>query len=244
MTAKILRYAAFTVNGGGGNPAGVVLDARGLADDEMLAIAAELGYSETAFVTEPLDDAGRARVRYFAPLREVPFCGHATVASAVALAERGAPADLVFATAAGPVEIHTEQSADGFSAELTSVPPTVAEADPAVVAEALEALRWAADDLDPGYPTAIADAGARHLVLVARTRARLADLDYDFERLAGLMRATRPDHRAADLAGIARPLSLPQSVRRQRRRGGPRHRSRCGRLRRLSPAPRQDRRRR
>ena len=169
MTAKILRYAAFTVNGGGGNPAGVVLDARGLADDEMLAIAAELGYSETAFVTEPLDDAGRARVRYFAPLQEVPFCGHATVASAVALAERGAPADLVFATAAGPVEIHTEQSADGFSAELTSVPPTVAEADPAVVAEALEALRWAADDLDPGYPTAIADAGARHLVLVART---------------------------------------------------------------------------
>ena len=131
MTAKILRYAAFTVNGGGGNPAGVVLDARGLADDEMLAIAAELGYSETAFVTEPLDDAGRARVRYFAPLQEVPFCGHATVASAVALAERGAPADLVFATAAGPVEIHTEQSADGFSAELTSVPPTVAEADPA-----------------------------------------------------------------------------------------------------------------
>ena len=100
---EILRYAAFTADGRGGNPAGVVLDARGLAETDMLAIAADLGYSETAFVTEPLDDSGRARVRYFAPLQEVPFCGHATIATAAALAERGAPAELTFQTQAGPV---------------------------------------------------------------------------------------------------------------------------------------------
>lgn len=188
MTAEILRYAAFTVNGGGGNPAGVVLDARGLADTEMLAIAADLGYSETAFVTEPLDPAGRARVRYFAPLQEVPFCGHATVATAAALAERGAPDELLFETNSGAIPVRTEMTGAGPRAELTSVPPAVDTADAALVAASLTALRWTPADLDPGYPPAVAYAGARHLVLVTRTRQRLAALDYDFEALAGLMR--------------------------------------------------------
>ena len=51
MSTEILRYAAFTDTPEGGNPAGVVLDASGLDDAEMQAIAADVGYSETAFVT-------------------------------------------------------------------------------------------------------------------------------------------------------------------------------------------------
>jgi PhzF family phenazine biosynthesis protein len=47
---EVLRYAAFTVDGRGGNPAGMVLDARGLDGTDMQAIAAEVGYSETAFL--------------------------------------------------------------------------------------------------------------------------------------------------------------------------------------------------
>ncbi len=50
VAPEVLRYAAFTEQGAGGNPAGVVLDARGLDDSARLAIAAEVGYSETAFV--------------------------------------------------------------------------------------------------------------------------------------------------------------------------------------------------
>ena len=51
MTDDVLRYAAFTDRPSGGNPAGVVLDAAGMDDAPMLAVAAELGYSETAFLT-------------------------------------------------------------------------------------------------------------------------------------------------------------------------------------------------
>ena len=189
MRPEILRYLAFTVDGQGGNPAGVVLDASGLSDAEMLSIAAELGYSETAFVTEPMDAAGCVRVRYFAPLREVPFCGHATIATAAALAERGAPAELTFDTFSGAVPVRTEVSPEGARAELTSVPPVIEEADSTVVAAALGALHWAPDDLDPDYPASIAYAGARHLVLVTRTRERLSALDYDFDALADLMRS-------------------------------------------------------
>jgi len=53
--------------------------------------------------------------------------------------------------------------------------------------EALAALRWARQELDPGLPPLVAYAGARHLVLSAATRGRLAALDYDFGRLAALM---------------------------------------------------------
>ncbi len=100
----VLRYAAFTSDPAGGNPAGVVLDSSDLDDAAMQAIAAEVGYSETAFTNGP-DASGVRPVRYFSPKAEVPFCGHATVATAVALAERNGPGEIVFGTQAGLVPV-------------------------------------------------------------------------------------------------------------------------------------------
>ncbi|HET6510034.1 MAG TPA: PhzF family phenazine biosynthesis protein [Baekduia sp.] len=179
---EILRLAAFTDDPRGGNPAGVVLDAAGLDATDMQAIAAEVGYSETAFVD---GDA----VRYFSPAMEVPFCGHATIATAVALARRDGPGERVLRTAAGDVAVRTQHEDDGgaITATLTSVAPRVEDAG--AIDEALAALRWSADDLDPALPPRIAFAGARHLILAARTRARLADLAYDFDALAGYLSA-------------------------------------------------------
>lgn len=184
---EVLRYTAFSADPEGGNPAGVVLDASGLDEGRMLAIAAELGYSESAFVTGRTA-TGAYAVRYFSPKAEVSFCGHATVATAVALAERYGPGEREFATMAGPVPVSVVRRDGELRATLTSVEPYVAVAAEEDVAEALAALDWPAADLDPALPPRIAYAGARHLVLAAATRARLADLDYDFERLAALMR--------------------------------------------------------
>ncbi|MEV6548049.1 PhzF family phenazine biosynthesis isomerase [Streptomyces sp. NPDC051597] len=188
----VLRYTAFSSDPAGGNPAGVVLDAAGLDDAAMLAIAAELDYSETAFLTAPpegLGEAGRAfTVRFFSPKAEVPFCGHATVATAVALAERIGPGDLVFATPVGTVPVTVTDDEGVLRATLTSVEPHVEDIAAADLDEALAALDWPAADLDPALPPRIAFAGNRHLVLGAATRERLADLSYDFERLAALLR--------------------------------------------------------
>lgn len=190
----VLRYTAFTDTPAGGNPAGVVLDARGLDDAGRLAIAAEVGYSETAFL-EPR--GGREYdVRYFSPLAEVPFCGHATIAAAGALAEREGPGLLTFHTRAGRIPVETRTIDGRPVATLTSVPPRVEEAEPANLDDALGALGWSRQDLDPALPPRIAYAGGRHLVVAARTRERLARLDYDFERLKRLMLA-------ADLTTVA-----------------------------------------
>ncbi|MFE4698380.1 PhzF family phenazine biosynthesis protein [Streptomyces sp. NPDC001935] len=190
--AEVLRYTAFSGTPDGGNPAGVVLDASALDDSEMLAIAADLGYSESAFLTAPPEDLGGPEgrsytIRYFSPKAEVPFCGHATVATAVALAERIGPGELVFATRAGVVPVEVTQENGTVRATLTSVEPHVEGIADTDLDEALAALGWPAGDLDPAFPPRIAFAGARHLVLAAATRARLADLSYDFARLEALM---------------------------------------------------------
>ena len=187
MTTEILRYSAFTRDGAGGNPAGVVLDATALTEPEMLAIAAELGYSESAFVLPDPEVAGRARVRYFSPLAEVPFCGHATIATAVALADRDGAGALELATMAGTITVQTERTADGTTATLTSPPARSTPVDPGVLARALTALRWSEADLDPAYPPHVAFAGNDHLVLAVRSEATLAGLDYDYDALAALM---------------------------------------------------------
>ncbi len=72
---------AFTLNGKGGNPAGVCLDADGLSESKMQAIAAKVGYSETAFVQKPVSAKADYKTRFFTPTREVNLCGHATIAT-------------------------------------------------------------------------------------------------------------------------------------------------------------------
>jgi PhzF family phenazine biosynthesis protein len=179
--SEALHYVAFSDRPEGGNPAGVVLDAAGMSDAEMLAVAADLGYSETAFVMG--ED-----IRYFSPLAEVPFCGHATVATAVALAERDGPGEMVFNTRNGPVPVTSRRDDQGrITATLTSVPPRTVDLAPADLEEILAALRWERADLDPALPPRTAYAGVWHPVIAAATRERLADLDYDFERLQTLM---------------------------------------------------------
>jgi PhzF family phenazine biosynthesis protein len=167
----------------------VVLDARALDEGAMLAVAAEVGYSESAFVTERDEVARRFRLRFFSPLAEVDFCGHATVATAVALAERLGEGPLVFTTNAGEITLDTgKDDAGAVRATLTSVPTRTRPATEAELAGSLAALRWSSEDLDPSLPPHVAFGGVEHLVLGAATRERLRALDYDFDGLAEVMR--------------------------------------------------------
>jgi trans-2,3-dihydro-3-hydroxyanthranilate isomerase len=91
-------YAIYDVFSGeplAGNQLAVVFDAEGLSAGRMQAIAREFNLSETVFVLPPENPAHAARIRIFTPGRELPFAGHPTVGTAVALAERaGARSDL------------------------------------------------------------------------------------------------------------------------------------------------------
>src|SRR5439155_14518176 len=123
-------------------------------------------------------------------LAEVPFCGHATIAAAVAYAQRHGTGALTFITRAGTVAVTTASGSDGeLRATLTSVAPRTVELADSDLAQLLDALGWAEDDLDANLAPRVAFAGAWHPIIAAATRDRLADLDYDFDALAALMAA-------------------------------------------------------
>lgn len=188
---EVLRYAAFPdvaapAADRAGNPAAVVLDAAGLTDTERLSIAAQVDYSETAFA-EPLGGR-RHRLRFFSPQAAVAFCGHATVATAVALAERDGPGELRFETLAGEVAVTTAPGTAGPEVTLTSVPTRTKELTTSELGELLAAVGWDRGDLDDRYPPHVTYAGNDHPALVTHNRERLAALTYDFPTLAALMR--------------------------------------------------------
>ncbi|MGP4104008.1 PhzF family phenazine biosynthesis protein [Nonomuraea sp. KM90] len=193
---EVLKYVAFSTTPAGGNPAGVMLDATGVDDATMAKIAEHVGFSETAFVV-PRPDGG-LDVRYFSPLIEVPFCGHATIAAAVAHASRRGPGELLMHTKAGPIRVDTAVNAEGLMcATLVSVPPKTAPIPSSELSGLLAALKWSAAELDPALPPRAAYAGVWHPVIAARTRSRLAELDYEMPVLAEVMR--RNDWATVDL---------------------------------------------
>lgn len=177
--ARIIRSAAFTTDPAGGNPAGVVLDAEGMDDSEMQRIAAEVDYAETAFVID-LDEAG-VSIRYFSPIAEVPFCGHATIATAIALVEhdRAPLGELTFRTPVGPLVIRTRRDAGTVVASFTSVEPEVRPLPDGALTQLLDLIGVTEADLDERMPPAIAFAGNDHPLLVLRERSVFDAFTFD-----------------------------------------------------------------
>jgi PhzF family phenazine biosynthesis protein len=188
--SELLRLAAFTDHPAGGNPAGVWLGDVHPDAPDMQRIAAEVGFSETAFVAPARDRLGAHRIRYFSPAAEVSFCGHATIASGVALAERSGPGRFDLMTNDGLVAVDVEAGRDGLlRATLTSVEPRVRDAEPDLLADALAALGWGSIALDPALPPAVSYAGASHLIIATAQYETLRGLAYDFDALRAIMLA-------------------------------------------------------
>ncbi|PKM65341.1 MAG: PhzF family phenazine biosynthesis protein [Firmicutes bacterium HGW-Firmicutes-2] len=105
MTNHIYRVTAFSDSVDGGNLAGVVLDADSLSEEQMLGIAKEVGYSETAFVMK--STKADYKVRFFTPTDEVDLCGHATIATFNLLRDLGiiTVGDYIQETKAGILEL-------------------------------------------------------------------------------------------------------------------------------------------
>lgn len=173
----LLRLSAFSDGDTGGNPAGVHLSDALPPAGEMQRIAAEVGYSETAFAAP---DDGGWRVRYFAPAAEVPFCGHATLALGAALAMRHG--DGAFPLQLNAARITVRGATDGprFRASLAAPPTRSEPMDAATLASLLGFFGYEPGQLDPRLPPARIHGGADHLLLALRTRADLAAMRYDF----------------------------------------------------------------
>ncbi|HSM70514.1 MAG TPA: PhzF family phenazine biosynthesis protein [Anaerolineales bacterium] len=181
---NILKLAAFSHNGRGGNPAGMAFYDEMPNEKEMLRIANEVGYSETAFLVQQNDGW---RVRYFAPEVEVPFCGHATIALGAVLGERFGEGEYQLELNEGVITVSAEKTGNGYMATLQS-PETYSEDAPKeYVDQVLALFNLTTDDLNEDFPIRFADAGAKHLILVLKDRQTLANMKYPFERVKALL---------------------------------------------------------
>jgi PhzF family phenazine biosynthesis protein len=186
MPNELSLYSAFTDTPDGGNPAGVWIGESLPDPDEMQRIATKVGFSETAFLAH--NDDGTWKIRYYSPEAEVPFCGHATIASGVALGTTHGPGTFALITPIGevPVIVHTDTTGRTI-ASLTSIEPSHKSAPLGVLDSALGTLGWDIRDVDTAIPPAFAFAGAWHLVISVREHTTLHRLNYAFDDLRALM---------------------------------------------------------
>lgn len=113
---RYLTFDVFTDRRFGGNPLAVFPEATGLPEGDLQRIAREFNYSETTFVYPPADPAHTARVRIFTPTQEVPFAGHPTIGTAIALARAGLGPDMVLELGVGPIGVRATQAEAAFTA--------------------------------------------------------------------------------------------------------------------------------
>lgn len=182
---NVLKIAAFSHGNRGGNPAGVVFCEEMPTETEMLATAKKVGYSETAFLVQTEDGW---RIRYFAPEVEVPFCGHATIASGAALGGHSGPGTYQLTLNEGQITVKVDETPSGsFSVALQS-PETWSKPAPEEFADnIMEAFGMGLPELDPNFPIRLANAGATHLIIVVNERIILTEMEYDFDRVKSLM---------------------------------------------------------
>jgi PhzF family phenazine biosynthesis protein len=173
-----------------GNPVAVVMDANGLTDAEMQAIAGWTNLSETTFVLRPATTGADYRLRIFTPRSELPFAGHPTLGSAHALLEAGFASPrqegrLIQECGIGLVEVRVEEQGGTGRLSFRLPPATLEPLHPDDMA-ALE--RILGREVDVGAAPAIVNVGPVWIVARLKDAASVLGLRPDFAKLADLER--------------------------------------------------------
>lgn len=174
--------AAFGKDDKGGNKAGVVLGRSELTSVQKVAIAKEMGYSETAFVLD--SDKADFKLQYFTPTEEVPLCGHATIAafSTLKLLNMLDKPDCTIETEAGILNIHIKD--DGLILMEQNRPTYLEVLDSDIFTGCIER-----NFIDHRFPIQIVSTGLNDVMLPVDSAEHLEQLSPDFEMIANMSKA-------------------------------------------------------
>lgn len=200
MKVAFKQVDVFTATAFKGNPLAVIMDAQGLSDAEMAAIARWTHLSETTFVLPPQDAAADYRVRIFTVEGELPFAGHPTLGTAHALLEAGwpvkTPGKIVQECGVGLVEVDISDSgALAFAAPAATLTP---------FSDALMSSALNSEAFDLSQTPAIVDMGIRWLLIPMSSAQAVLDVQASATDLQRLLKH-------AEVNGVALFGALPQS---------------------------------
>jgi len=186
-SVRVFQVDAFTRQMFAGNPAGVVLDAESLTEEQMRAIARELNNGDTAFALPPAGDDHDIAVRFFTPRAEAGFVGHATVALHAVRAALGMPPARRQKQKTGLVQINVATDSGHTRVRIQQPPPLLrGPLDGDALNAVLAALGVTAQQLDPRCAPTLAGEGSTRALIALRDSATLAALQPDLTRLAAL----------------------------------------------------------
>lgn len=188
-TVHVFQIDAFTKQLFAGNPAGVVLGAEILSDGEMQAIAREFNNSDTAFVLPASGADHDLHLRFFTPVREAAFVGHATVAAHVArlATGQGKTGKLRQKSRSGVFNVEIAGTAADATVAVAIPPPVIqAPIDDAARRKLLDILGMATGALDPKCPLSVTGRNTTRLMIGLRSAEELAALAPDFDALKRL----------------------------------------------------------
>lgn len=181
ITAYKINAFAKTINGG--NEAGIVLKADHFNEDQMKKIAANLGFSETAFVMK--SDAADFKVRFFTPVQEVDLCGHATIGtfSALAILNHVKPEKYTQETLAGLLTVEIN---DDLSVMMQQPIPLYGEIiDKKEIADSLNITL---NDLSAELPVQIVSTGLKDIIIPINKMEILDGIHPNFNKIEEISR--------------------------------------------------------
>lgn len=189
---RYVQVDVFADRPGAGNPLAVVLDAQGLGDADMQAIARWTRLPETTFVFPPTQPQASYGLRIFSPRREVPFAGHPSVGTAHVVLDAGVatPRDgvLVQEGIAGllPLRVQGEGAARSIAVRTPRARvEQVCDGNlPLELARALAGLPLA------NLPPALVDGGRRWWLAEVADERRLRAASPDWPAITALAKAT------------------------------------------------------
>ncbi len=185
----VYQIDSFTKERFKGNPAGVVVNADGLNEEQMQLIARELNNSETAFLFFFYSNDCDGVIRYFTPKTEVPTCGHATIAAmyAKAIEENLDSCVLRFKTKIGVLPFEIIKKGEDYQVIMTQglfelSPPF----DDKTIEKLTKAIGIDNSDLDKRCPIQIASTGHSKVMIGIKSREKLNSLEPNYNDLADL----------------------------------------------------------
>lgn len=179
MKVKVYTLNSFAKSIEGGNPAGVVLSADALTEDEMKKIAATIGFSETAFVMK--SDMADFKVRFFTPTEEVDLCGHATIAVYFVLSNLGQinPGVYTQETKAGNLKVEVKE--DGIIVMNQTLPSFYEIISKEEVADSLNIT---IDEIDNELPVQIVSTGLKDIMIPIKNLEVLKSIEPNLEKIS------------------------------------------------------------
>ncbi|KAF6663918.1 PhzF family phenazine biosynthesis protein [Pantoea sp. EKM101V] len=199
MQVAFKQVDVFTSSAFNGNPLAVIMDAQGLSDSQLAAIARWTNLSETTFVLPPEHAEADYRVRIFTVEGELPFAGHPTLGTAHALLEAGwptrTPGEIVQECGVGNVTVKINEMGElAFAAPAATLTPW----QDALMAKALNS-----EAFDLTQSPTVVDMGIRWLLVPMTSADAVLALQPSVSELDRLLKQ-------ADVSGMMAFGRLPQ----------------------------------